>query len=173
MATTITIEQWRDQLARMVRTGAIKKGLQVAGDALAMEGQRHAVFGVTNAPGGLRVRTGALRRSLAGTTKSQSGGVDVVLSSGGKSGLGAVPYARIHEQGGRITPKKGRYLTFPVGSDSFTPAGVSRGTGSTWVSLRSVIIPPRPFLQPALEHIATKADRVISTKIQRVLEGRT
>ena len=99
MATTITIEQWRDRLARMVRSGAIRKGLEVAATTLAMEGQRHAAFGVTNAPGGLRVRSGALRRSLAGITETKGETVSVVLSSGGKSGFGAVPYARRHEEG--------------------------------------------------------------------------
>ena len=137
MATTITIEQWRDQLARMVRTGAIKKGLQVAADSLAMAGQGRAVRHATDLPGrprGLGRITGALARSLAGEVEARPRSVDVVLSSGGKSGFGAVPYAHRHEEGTHGTRK-------------------------------------RPFLQPALEHIATKADRVISDEIARVLEG--
>ncbi len=166
MATTITIEQWRDQLARMVRSGAIRKGLEVAATTLAMEGQRHAAFGVTNAPGGLRVRSGALRRSLAGITETKGQTVSVVLSSGGRglpgqegfaTGFGSVPYARIHEEGGTITPKRGKYLHFKG----------SKG----WAKVTSVTMPKRPFLQPALVHISRKADEVISTEITRVLEG--
>jgi len=160
MATTITIEQWRDQLAHMVRTGAIKKGLQVAADTLAMAGQGRAVRHATDLPGrprGLGIGRGNLVRSLAGEVEARPRSVDVILSSGGKSGFGAVPYARIHEEGDTITPKKGKYLHFKG----------SKG----WAKVTSVTIPPRPFLQPALEHIATKADRVISDEIARVLEG--
>jgi HK97 gp10 family phage protein len=139
MATAITIEQWRDQLARMVRTGAIKKGLQVAADSLAMHGARKAVDFASHTPGrprGLGILHGNLVRSLAGEVKARPRSVDVVLSSGGKSGFGAVPYARRHEEGTHGMRK-------------------------------------RPFLQPALVHISRQADEVISTKIQRVLEGRT
>jgi len=102
MATTITIEQWRDQLARMVRSGAIRKGLQVAADSLAMHGQRKAVEFASHTPGrpiGLGIGRGNLVRSLAGEVKTSGHSVDVVLSSGGKSGFGAVPYARRHEEG--------------------------------------------------------------------------
>jgi len=160
MATTITIEQWRDQLAQMVRTGAIAKGLQVAADSLAMQGQRKAVEFASHTPGrprGLGIGRGNLVRSLAGEVEARPRSVDVVLSSGGKSGFGAVPYARIHEEGDTITPKKGKYLHFKG----------SKG----WAKVTSVTIPPRPFLQPALVHISRQADKVISTEIQRVLEG--
>ena len=145
MATTITIEQWADQLSHMVRTGAIKKGLQVAATSLAMQGQRRAVDFATDTPGrpqGLGRVSGALARSLAGTVEKGQGTIDVVLSSGGKDGFGAVPYARIHEEGDTITPRKGKYLRFK-GSEG-------------WATVKSVTIKPRPFLQPALVHISRK-----------------
>jgi len=169
MATTITIEQWRDRLARMVRSGAIRKGLEVAATTLAMEGQRHAAFGVTNAPGGLRVRSGALRRSLAGITETKGETVSVVLSSGGRglpgqdgfaTGFGSVPYALIHEEGRTVqVPRHTRSVAF------------GRKVPDFEVGPYSYKMKKRPFLQPALVHISRHADKVISTEIARVLEG--
>jgi phage gpG-like protein len=162
MATTITIEQWRDQLARMVRSGAIRKGLDVAAGTLAAVGQGRAVRHATDLPGrprGLGRVSRALTGSLAGEVETRAHSVDVVLSSGGKSGFGAVPYARIHEMGGTIRAKGGGWLRF-------------KGNKG-WATVKSVDIPARPYLQPALDYIAKRADRVISDEIARVLEGRT
>ena len=102
MATTITIEQWSANLARMVRTGTLAKSLETAALTLAMDGQRQAVRFATDVPGrpiGLGRVTGALARSLAGEVEAKTRSIDVVLSSGGKTGFGAVPYARRHEEG--------------------------------------------------------------------------
>jgi len=163
MATTITIEQWRDQLARMVRSGAIRKGLQVASGKLAGQGQRKAVEFASHTPGrprGLGIGRGNLVRSLAGEVKTSGHSVDVVLSSGGKSGFGAVPYARIHEEGGTVqVPRHTRSVAF------------GRKVPDFEVGPYSYKMKKRPFLQPALVHISRKADEVISTEITRVLEG--
>jgi phage gpG-like protein len=75
------------------------------------------------------------RRSgkLSGSIKLDVSGQLFQLRAGGPS----TPYARIHEEGGRIFPKAGRYLTF---------------RGSTgWATVESVLIPQRPYLRPALE----------------------
>jgi phage gpG-like protein len=173
----ITIDQWADQIELMVRTGALQKSLTTAAATIAMEGQRHMAFGVTNVAGGLRVRTGALRRSLAGTSKRTKTGAVVRLTTGGRDGAGGVPYAAIHEQDGKwgstrtIHAKAGGFLRFPVGPDAFTGAGVARGTSSAWAVVKSVKIPARPYMQPALEHIAKKANVIISDQIARTLEG--
>jgi hypothetical protein len=159
MAGTITIEQWSAHLARMVRTGALAKSLETAALTLAMEGQRQAVRFATDVPGrpiGLRRVTGALARSLAGEVEAKTRSIDVVLSSGGKTGFGAVPYARVHEEGMTISAKRAPYLHF-------------KGQKG-WARVKSVTIRPRPFLQPALVHISRKADRVISNEIARTLE---
>ena len=148
MAGTITIEQWSANLARMVRTGAIRKGLETAGLTLAMEGWRRSAMKYATGGGSsttiLNVRSGALRQSIGGTAISTKAGVDVVLSSGkgpkagmrGQAGypsFGAVPYAHRHEEGTHGMPR-------------------------------------RSFLQPALNEIAPLADRVISDQIARTLE---
>lgn len=206
MATTITIEQWRDQLARMVRSGAIRKGIRTAGASLAEAGRGFAMMNVTKGgSSGLRVRSGALRGSMGGTAKLTTSGVDVILKSGGSGGFGAVPYAKTHEEGKTITPTKGKYLAIPIHPELKTKASVGRVPGPRFVPglffimskkgnallvksvgkkvhgsgvepwyllLKSVTIPPRPFLQPALEKISGQADRVISDEIARVLEGK-
>lgn len=172
MAGTITIEEWRAHLSRAVNTGALGKGLRIAAVELAQEGKRHAQFGVTNRSGGLRVRSGRLRGSIQGNVKKTGAGADVLLSAGGGAGRGIVKYARIHEHGGTITAKRAKYLTFPVSADAFTGAGVSRGAGgSVWRSVKSVKIPARPYMQPALEHIARLAPAHIARTVRRVLDG--
>lgn len=171
MATTITIEQWSAHLARMVRTGAIRKGLETAGVGLAMDGWRRSAMKYATGGGSsttiLNVRSGALRQSIGAIALSTKEGVDVVLSSGrgpgsgmrGQKGFpsfGAVPYARVHEEGMTISAKRAPYLHF-------------KGQKG-WARVKSVTIRPRPFLQPALNDIAAKADRVISDEIARTLE---
>ena len=133
-----------------------------AGIMLALEGKRHAQFGVTNAPGGLRRRTSNLFRSINGTVKSVSGAksVDIRLSAGGGVGRGLVNYAAIHEFGGTIQSRSG---------GSMTPSGVQREPDSG--AARSVTIPPRPYLQPALWHIADKATEVMSLTIADAIRG--
>jgi phage gpG-like protein len=159
MAGTITIEQFNDRLKTIVRSGGLRKSMLTAALTLAKEGQRHAYFGVTNKPGGLRVRSGALRQSLGGTAKATTQGVNVILSSGIGQGFGAVPYARIHEEGLRVqVPRHTRTMLF------------GRRVPPFQVGPYSLKMPPRPFLKPALKHAAKHADRVISDEIARTLE---
>lgn len=73
-------------------------------------------------------------------------------------------YARVHELGKTITPKRGKYLRFiwaPRGTSPGmlnkligTKKGKARGIG--WVSVKSVRIPPRPYLAPAAKRSATR-----------------
>jgi len=165
---TITLEEWAAHL-RSVDLGA---AITRAGIMLALEGQRHAALGVTDAPGGLRVRSGNLRRSIKGVVKSVSGAksVDIRLSAGGGVGRGLVNYAAIHEFGGTISAKGGGFLRFPAQTGtSHTGSEVHRGT--EWVMVRSVTIPARPYLQPALWHIADKATEVMSLTIADAIRG--
>lgn len=48
-----------------------------------------------------------------------------------------LPYAAIHEFGGTIRAKRGPFLVFRIGKN--------------WISKKSVVIPSRPFLRPALD----------------------
>ncbi len=68
----------------------------------------------------LHRRTGALARSMRQNVGGRSlPSLNMRLSSAG------VPYARLHELGGVITPKRAKFLTIPM-PDNMTPAGVTR-----------------------------------------------
>lgn len=60
-------------------------------------------------------------------------------------------YARIHELGGVIRPKKAKALRFRVGKD--------------WVMVKRVDIPKRPYLRPALDKKSNRLEiaRLVAT----------
>lgn len=74
-------------------------------------------------PASLARRTGQLARSLDAVVVSHPRAVVMTAFIGG-----GVPYARIHEHGGVITPKKGKYLAIPLGPAK-TRGGDSRVSG--------------------------------------------
>ena len=81
-------------------------------------------------PGHLKVKTGALRRSI-NTTILERGARFI-----GTMGTNLL-YGRAHELGAVIRPKSGKYLKFQI--------------DGKWVSVPKVVIPKRPYLKPALE----------------------
>jgi hypothetical protein len=84
-----------------------------------------------NAATVLNVRTGHLRRSIAGTVRDTPEGPEAVISAGGRVNGGAsVRYAGVHEYGTKdpIRPKRGRYLRIPL-PPARTAAGVDRFGG--------------------------------------------
>lgn len=70
-------------------------------------------------------------------------------------------YGRIHEFGGVIRPKKGQFLSFI--SNQGTYAGQR-------VFVRSVTIPKRPYLQPALDDAKPKIERDFRALVGDLLE---
>ena len=156
--------------------------LRSAATAAALDAEAEAK---QNATTRLNVRTGRLRASIRSTVEQVSGDLAIVLRAGTDGG--AVPYARIQEEGGTIRPKKGKYLKIPVGP-ALTGAGVSRlppgrsgdfrfvptprggvlvgRDGKVWYVLRrEVRIPARPYLAPALAaaapRLAASLDRLV------------
>lgn len=125
----------------------------------------------TSAPGSpttLRRRTGHLARNW--TTNVKDNGSEIVGTMATKE-----IYAFTQEFGAVIKPKKGKFLTIPIGK-SLTPAGAWKGktvrdikkpvwsknavgqkNSKTkeidWLFLlvKSVTIPPRPYAKPSLE----------------------
>lgn len=83
-----------------------------------------------NTPGNLHVRSGHLRRSITSGVDKRGNSVMGWIGTN-------VIYGRIHEEGGTILPKKGKYLRFPI--------------NGSWRTVKKVVIPERPFLQPAIE----------------------
>ena len=193
----ITIDQWAAHLRKITQGGELVKAIQSIGVKLALEGKRHAVFGVTNSPGGVRVRSGALRRSIKGKSKGIAGGAEITISSNSR-------YASTHEQdgkrGSKMTIKRkpgGPHLTIPIHSSLKTAAGDTKGISphdvpdlkyivskkgnkllvksigkeiEPWfLLLDEVEIPARPFLRPALDHIKSIAEKTLVDTIADVV----
>lgn len=126
---------------------------------------------------GLKVRTGALLNSVKKDVYEEGGAVV------GEVGTEGVPYARIHEFGGTIRPKNAQNLTIPTDVNrradgtpkmsiqdvfatkkAFIAKGVvflKKGAGNIepmFILKKSVTIPARPYIQPAL---AAKKDKIL------------
>lgn len=69
-------------------------------------------------------------------------------------------HARMNEFGGTIRPKKGRFLKF-------------KGKDGEWVFAKSVQIPPRPFLRPALDENVSEIEAAVEKKIKEIVERYT
>lgn len=95
-----------------------------------------------NKQGKPSIRSGQLRRSITSGVKEDTGwiGSDLV-------------YARIQEEGGRISARMKPYLAFQVNGH--------------WVKKKSVNIPARPYLAPA---ITDNIDRIGEIIAQEILE---
>ena len=76
-------------------------------------------------PSSLARRTGQLARSLDAVVVAHDKAVVMVGFIGG-----GVPYAKIHEYGGTITPKNGKYLAIPLGPAK-TKGGDVKGQGAS------------------------------------------
>lgn len=88
-------------------------------------------------PNSVSVRSGQLRRSLDGKVSELRGNGSTMFLN--MFFGGGVPYARIHEYGGTITPKNAQNLAIPVGA-AVTKAGVSRysGPAAQWGMLKFI-----------------------------------
>ena len=81
----------------------------------------------------LRYRSGALARSVSRTTVANRYKTVTIVAAGSA----AVPYARIHEEGGEIRAKRAPYLVFR--------------SGKGWVKRKSVQMPKRQYMRPSAE----------------------
>jgi len=96
----------------------------------------------------LNVRSGYLRRSINSSVKVEG---NKVIGAVGASAI----YAAIHEFGGTITARASDYLKFSVGGN--------------FVSVKQVIIPPRPYLRPAIDKSKPSIKEIIQNSITREL----
>ena len=99
----------------------------------------------------LNVRTGRLRSSFGTQRARHQSGVGVY----GLVGTNVV-YARIHEVGGVIKPKAGKYLRFKT-ADGF------------WHTVKEVTIPARPYAAPAMREEKDYISRVIIREVMKPL----
>lgn len=175
--------------AKMER--AIKTGLNAASSALVTDivasfGQGHG--GKPSAPGSPPNRQkGALSRSIAYMVDGRTARVGSNLI-----------YSRIHEKGGTIRPKNGRFLWIPINAKrsekpstmfgrkdiSFLPRRsggyfvVKRGKkgrklkgGLLYVLVHGVHLEPRPYLKPALHRMAPKMGPIFATAAHSTFMG--
>jgi len=148
----------------------------------------------------LNVRSGHLRRSIGHETDTGALTVKVGPLAAAKGGDGTpIAYAAIHEFGGTIKPKRGKWLTIPS-ELAMTPAGVPRypsardvpglrfqpidgsrallvkdrkgrrARSEVWYYLvRSVTMPARPYLRPAASVSRNRFQRTIENHVSRAL----
>ena len=97
-----------------------------------------------NTSGKPKVRTGHLRRSIQSDVEKKYNSLIGVLFSN-------VVYARIQEEGGTIKPRVKDFLRFQVGGET--------------VYAKQVIIPPRPYLGPAISTNIIKIQQIVRDEI--------
>ena len=145
----------------------------------------------------LHYRSGALRRSTDGNATLVPGGWQIQLQAGG--GRDDVAYARIHEEGGVIRPKRGRFLAIPLppvlnarglakskprdqvltfvpihgGSAGLLVKPSGRGKRRTfvahWFLTPRVTMPARPYLAPSMVEMAAKVPDQLRAAIRRLV----
>jgi phage gpG-like protein len=136
-----------------------------------IEAKAKDVFGKT---GQIKAKTGHLRRSIKSkVTESKDQLVGIVGSD--------LIYAPVHEFGATIKAKNSPYLVFNVGGKVFgkrkaykkvalgkeayfKPGGIK---GGNWVRVRSVTIPARPFIGPAVKLGIDEIKRQIDIEVMR------
>jgi len=174
----------------------LRVGLRKEITRAALLGERAAKLLLTGQS--LYVRSGRLRASVQSEVKEEGDGWDLALRAGG--GARDVRYARIHEEGGVIRPVNARFLAIPL-PIARTAAGVSRyasprqvpvplrfaqskggnpllveakgkNAGRPWFVLRkSVRMPARPYLAPALAQVEAMLPERLESLIQRAIEA--
>jgi len=138
----------------------------------------------------LKVKTGQLWRSVGFKTKTK-GSINEIEIGSGVAGKKAPPYARIHEKGGKITPKRAKALTIPLPGikgvaanypDAFiikSKAGnmllVERkgeaGIRPLFVLKKSVTIPARHWLSQSIAEMKPDLIKLLSPKeVVKILE---
>lgn len=131
MSDARELTRWAARLHKAAG-GELRRVLQRELVGVALEAEGRAKDNATTGP---MARTGALRRSIAGTVAATPEGLRLVLSAGGRTGGSDLRYAALQEYGGVIRPVNKKWLTIPVGAAK-TRAGVTRGGARMFPDLR-------------------------------------
>jgi phage gpG-like protein len=94
--------------------------------------------------GGLKARTGNLRRKIESGVNVKGNNIIGWIGSN-------LIYAQIHELGGIIKPRTKQYLRFQI--EGF------------WKTVKQVIIPQRPFIEPGITENIDKIKNIIQNSI--------
>lgn len=193
----MNLDQFGDALQRLSTTGLQRMAVGTA-TAVAADAVREAKENLSGRV--LRVGTGRLRSSTQGTTEAGPDRVTAIARVGG-GGVGEVPYAAIHEHGGTIYPKRGRFLAIPMGPAlkggknggagmwprdipdlTFVPIKggaqgmlvkrMGKGKSASWVPWFHLVRSVRMPRRPYLRPAAEKAAATIPTRIAEQLRAR-
>jgi HK97 gp10 family phage protein len=111
--------------------------------------EAHAKINLENRP--LKTTTGNLKNSIQSQIDSTSR-TNATASVGPRN----VVYAAIQEFGGIINAREGGYLRFQIDGQ--------------WITVRSVTIPARPYLRPALDENKDEIREAIMTTLDRRIQ---
>ena len=182
----LRVESKLDQVERALGEAALRAGLSAAGNLV--EG-----YAKLNVRARGLIDTGNLVNSI------QTGEPEVSGLSGEIEVGTDVEYAKIHEYGGTIVPKKAKFLAIPItdaarrqGPREFpgklhvvaTDTKTSRITMHSavladeagtpqYALVRSVTIPARPYLRPAIDEHRSAIQGAFAANVRRAIEGAT
>lgn len=187
----------REQFGTTIRTLADRLPVEI-GRVMSRAALRSEGAAKRNATTTLSARSGRLRSSIMAVVTTGSTDFTLTLSAGARQGAN-VRYAKIHEVGGVVRPIKAKYLAIPVGpartaagvsryaSPRDAPVELrfvqslkgqpllveqrgKKGRVIVWYVLRrSVTIPARPYLQPALIEGTNPVPAELDTVTRRIL----
>ncbi len=154
MARPIELRMAARAFSRLAREvpKAIVAGMR-AGLLLGMRAAKYEyILGSGGAPIRRRLtsRSGALRESIKMIEPKRKAGF---IEGGLKAGGGRVNYARIHEKGGFITPKRAKYLRFKT-------------YDGQWHAVKIVRMPKRPYLAPGVRKAYPQIDKQVKLAIE-------
>jgi phage gpG-like protein len=120
---------------------AVLRGLKLG--MKVVEGKAKRSFGEARKPG---IGTGRLRASIQSSARREGAGF------AGRIGSDLV-YASIHEFGGVIRPRASEYMTFQ--------------TAEGWRRVKQVVMPRRPYIQPAIIESLDDITKLIYKEVRR------
>ncbi len=149
---TYSPEEFKRKIERFAKDQpkAVEIGLKAGAELVRGEAVRNHLSGPKMPTGRGSAKRATLARGsgdLAGSINTKVKTTPKLLAQIGTS----MKYARIHEKGGVIKPKSGRFLVFTIGNKK--------------IFASSVTIPKRPFLAPSLEAKRSDAVELILKKI--------
>lgn len=165
----MTLEQFTENLESLAK--GFKTEFLAEAKLIALKAQEEAKRLASTK---LHKRSGNLVDSIKGEAKLEGDGFSLNLTA-------SAPYAGIHEFGGVIRPRKGKFLRIPVGGGGvgamhFRPS--SRGGGVLigadgsvkYILKEQVKIPARPFLGPVAQEVPAWLEKAFADVVQRGIE---
>lgn len=129
------IHKMLTKLSPRERGNAIYSGMAKGGNIVEKQIKRNLSGPI------LKTRTGRFKQSIQTYIVNKTNQIKVWIGSGVRTG-GRMPQANIHEVGGVIKPKKGKFLRFVI--------------GNAVIFAKRVVIPKRLYLSKSLKQVQGK-----------------